>query len=210
MLLLWPIPTRVFGPPHGGWTRVRRFQAGEWMSGSPEVAEKQDVSAWPHAHRASCLLRNHVAAVSTLELAVRLWGAVTTSHLRQRWFGRDTRSSEVHPTRQKSGTKMALRPEHIDSQGFHACSTFHLGRALQRGAGAAEAIPHLLDLQCGWQLLLLNAKFRANHTLRTIRLSSECGHGHDEGIGSTAKPCWVRFLAVRTPSRMLRNWHRCQ
>ena len=45
------------------------------------------------------------------------------------------------------------------------------------------------DLQCGWQILLLSANPRANHTLRTLlpSISSEYGRQHDEGIWNTAR-----------------------
>ena len=57
-----------------------------------------------------------------------------------------------------------------------------------------EVIPHLPDLQCGWQLLLLRAHPRANHTLPTVPpgLASEYGHKHDEGNWGTARsPLWL-------------------
>ena len=52
-----------------------------------------------------------------------------------------------------------------------------------------ETIPNVPDLQCGWQILLLSANPRANHTLRTLppSISSEYGRQHDEGIWNTAR-----------------------
>ena len=52
-----------------------------------------------------------------------------------------------------------------------------------------NAIPHVKDLQCAWQLLLQSANPRANHTLRTLppSLSSDYAQEHDDGIGSSSK-----------------------
>ena len=49
-----------------------------------------------------------------------------------------------------------------------------------------EAIPHVPDLQCAWQILLQSSSPRANHTLRT-KLSAQYAQGHDEGMWNTAK-----------------------
>ena len=52
-----------------------------------------------------------------------------------------------------------------------------------------EAIPHVPDLQCAWQILLQSAGPRANHTSRTLppKLSADYAQGQDESMWNTAK-----------------------
>ena len=62
-----------------------------------------------------------------------------------------------------------------------------------------NAIPHVKDLQCAWQLLLQSANPRANHTLRTLppSLSSDYAREHDNGIWGT-----VEALLQQVPGRL--------
>ena len=65
-----------------------------------------------------------------------------------------------------------------------------------------EAIPHVPDAQCMWQVLLQSSSPRANHTLRTLppKLSEQNAQGHDEGCGTRRRLSLVKSLAL------LRRW----
>ena len=52
-----------------------------------------------------------------------------------------------------------------------------------------ESIPAVRDLQCSWQILLLSASPRFNHSARTLppSLAGEYARGHDAGIWATTQ-----------------------
>ena len=65
----------------------------------------------------------------------------------------------------------------------------HTQKRLEKEQRLWDAIPSVPDLQCAWQILVLSAKPRANHTLRTLppRLSQEYARSHDKSMWDTAK-----------------------
>ena len=84
------------------------------------------------------------------------------------------------------------QPEGIEVLGTPMGSTQYTHARMQEGIADEQrlwnAIPHVPDLQCAWQLLLQSAGPRANHTIRTLppESSHECALEHDAGMWRTA------------------------
>ena len=132
----------------------------------------------------------------------------------------------LHQGKTRVWNKGGVQPDHVDTLGEdawqpHGIVVFgtptlknqftraKLQNRIDEERRLWETIPNVPDLQCGWQILLLSANPRANHTLRTLppSISSEYGRQHDDGIWNTARTL-LRFRA-RWMSKMRGHYRHC-
>ena len=119
----------------------------------------------------------------------------------------------LHQGKTRVCNKGGVQPDHVDTLGEDAwqphgivvlgtpLGSEQLTRAklqnrMDEERRLWERIPNVPDLQCGWQILLLSANPRANHTLRTLPPSHQSTAANmTRAFGTQPGHCWARFRA---------------